>query len=193
MAAPEPAIVPGQGDWTVDVRFEHPQQIVLQMGGDNKPKRFWYTILTLTNSINHDVDFYPECALMTDTFQIISAGKGASDAVFEQIKKRHKSIYPFLEPLEKAGNKILQGQDNAKDVAVIWPDFDPEAKNIKLFIAGLSNETVVINPPTAKDTAGKLARVFLRKTLELNYALGGDPTFRSDTRLTFKGKCWIMR
>ena len=31
LAAPEPAIVPGPRDWTVDVTFEHPQQITLEL------------------------------------------------------------------------------------------------------------------------------------------------------------------
>jgi len=193
LAAPEPAIVPGPDDWTVDITFEHPQQIMLRLSGDNKPRRFWYTLITLTNKSNRDVDFYPRCELMTDTFQIIPAGKGAPGAVFEQIKRRHQSRYPFLEALEKAGNKILQGEDNTKDIAVIWPDFDAQAKNIKVFIAGLSNETVAIDRPTAKDKGGKPVKVFLRKTLELSYNLGGDPALRSDAKLTYNGKRWIMR
>ena len=193
LAAPEPAIVPGPGQWTIDTVFIHPQQIVLQSGGGDRPRRFWYTIITLTNNINSDVDFYPKCDLMTDTFRIISAGKGVSPAVFEQIKRRHQSRYPFLEPLEGAGNKILQGEDNTKDIAIIWPDFDVQAKNIKLFVTGLSNETVVIDHPVAKDKTGKPIRVFLRKTLELSYAFRGDPSLRSDANLAYRGKRWIMR
>ncbi|MCK4752318.1 MAG: hypothetical protein KAS75_02650 [Planctomycetes bacterium] len=192
-AAPKPAIVSGPDDWTIEVMFEHLQQIELKLSGTAKPTRFWYTILTLTNKAKRDVDFYPKCELMTNTLQIISAGKHTPPVVFEQIKKRHRSRYPFLESLEKAENKILQGEDNAKDIAIIWPDFDDNAKNIKLFIAGLSNETVVIDHPTAKDKAGKPLKVFLRKTLEFSYNLKGDPAFRSQTKLTYKGKRWIMR
>jgi len=177
LAAPEPAIVPAPGQWTVDVRFTHPQQIVLPTRADNQPMRFWYV----------------KCDLMTDTFQITPANKAVTPAVFEQIKKRHRSRYPFLEPLTKAGNRILQGEDNTKDIAVIWPDFDVKAKNIKVFIAGLSNETVVIDHPVAKDQSGLPIKVFLRKTLELSYAFKGDPTLRSGAGLTYKGKRWIMR
>ena len=138
LAAPEPAIVAGPRDWTVNVTYEHPQQITLHLGGNTKAQRFWYTILTLTNKTRRDVDFYPKCELMTDTFRIMPAGNGVTVAVFERIKRRHQSKYPFLEPLEKAGNKILQGEDNAKDVALIWPDFDVRAKSIRVFITGLS-------------------------------------------------------
>jgi len=193
LAAPEPAIVPAPGQWTVDVEFTHPQQIVLRRGPGNQPVRFWYTILTLTNHTGNDVDFYPKCDLMTDSFQILSAGRTVTPAVFEQIKTRHKSKYPFLEPLEQAGNKILEGEDNAKDIAVIWADFDDKATNIKLFITGLSNETAVVDHPISKDDAGTPLRVFLRKTLELSYDLKGDPALRSDASLTYKAKRWIMR
>jgi len=193
LAAPEPAIVQGPHDWTVDVAFEHPQQIILPAGGSGSPRRFWYTIVTLINKTNRDVDFYPKCELMTDGFQIIPAGKATPPAVFERIKKRHQSKYPFLESLRKSGNKILQGEDNTKDIAIIWPDFDAQAKNIKVFVAGLSNETVAIDHPIAKDQAGGPVKVYLRKTLELSYTLRGDPARRSYLKLTYKGKRWVMR
>jgi hypothetical protein len=192
-AAPEPAVVQEPQQWTLDVTFEHPKLIMLQPGVDGKPRRFWYVIITLTNNTNDDVDFYPKCELMTDTFQIISAGKNVSPAVFEQIKRRHQSKYPFLESLEKAGNKILQGRDNSKDIAIIWPDFDAQAQNIQIFITGLSNETAVINHPVQKDEAGNPVKIFLRKTLELNYSLRSDPALRSDVDITYKGKRWVMR
>jgi len=192
-AAPEPAIVPGQMDWTVDVTFEHPQQIMLRPGGRGKARRFWYTIITLTNKTGSDVDFYPNCDLMTDTFHIIPAGRNTPTGVFEGIKRRYQRKYPFLEPLEKTGNKLLEGEDNAKDIAVIWPDFDAQVKNIKVFITGLSNETAAIDHPVAKDGAGKPVKVYLRKTLELSYSLSGDPALRSYARLSYKGKRWIMR
>lgn len=193
LAAPEPAIVQDPGQWTLDVTFEHPQQMVLQSGAEGKPSRFWYTIVTLTNKTNDDVDFYPKCELMTDTFQIIPAGSYVSPIVFEQIKGRHQSKYPFLEPLEKASNKVLQGEDNAKDIAIIWPDFDVHAKSIQVFITGLSNETVAISHPVNKEQTGMPVMVFLRKTLELSYSLRGDPALRSDVGIVYKDKRWIMR
>jgi hypothetical protein len=192
-AAPEPSVVPGPDVWTFDIRFEHPEQITFRAGNYEQPERFWYIILTLTNNTARDVDFYPKCELMTDTFEIIPAGHRVPLAVFEQIKNRHKAKYPLLELLEDAGSKILQGVDNAKDVVVIWRDFDDKAKNITLFLGGLSNETAVFDHPVAKDENGKPIKVFLRKTLELSYKLGGDPAFRYDAKLLFGENRWIMR
>jgi hypothetical protein len=193
LAAPEPAVVQPPGLWTANIEFSHPQQLVLTQGPDNKPIRFWYTVITLTNNTGRDVDFYPKCDLMTDSFKIIPAGKLVPPSVFSLIKQRHRSRYPFLEPLDRAGNTILEGEDNTRDIAIIWPDFDTKAKNIKIFITGLSNETAVVNHPVSKDQAGEPVKFFLRKTLELNYALRSDAALRSDTSLVYKGKRWIMR
>ncbi len=193
MAAPEPAIVPTPGQWTVDIEFTHPQQIVLRRGSDNQPVYFWYMILTLTNNTGKDVGFYPKCDLLTDTFQIVPAGKSVSPVVFEHIRKRHEKRYPFLELLDQTNNKILQGEDNTKDIAIIWPDFDKKAKNIKIFITGLSNETAGVNHPYDRDDTGNPVKVYFRKTLELSYDLKGDPVLRPSLRLTHKEKRWIMR
>ena len=208
-AAPQPAIAPRPGQWTLETRFEQPQQLVLPYGA-NGETRYWYMILTVTNRTRDDVDFRPKCELMTDTFQIVPAGVGVPSVVFEKIKERHKSRYPFLEPLGKVEsrlvksadkakvggveNLLLQGEDNTKDIAVIWPDFDPQATAFKVFIAGLSNELAVVNHPVAIDpNDGKPAKVFLRKTLVLDYALRSDPTLRSAVDVVYKGKSWVMR
>jgi hypothetical protein len=154
--------------------------------------RFWYLVITVTNNTGDDVDFYPQCELMTDTFEIIPAGKGVPQGAFEHIKTRHRSMYPFLEQLEPSGMRILQGSDNTRDVAIIWPDFDMKAKEVSLFIAGLSNETIAVDYPVA-DEGGAPAKVFLRKTLELDYSFSGDPAFRAEPKMTFAGSNWIMR
>jgi len=192
VAAPQPAIVQRPGQWTVEVRFEQPQQMVLPWGG-NGPARYWYTIFTLTNRTGQDVAFYPRCELMTDTFRIVPAGMNVSPVVFERIKQRHQSRYPFLESLLNVENRILQGEDNAKDIAVIWRDFDTRAESFKIFLTGLSNETAVIDHPVAVDATGQPVKVYLRKTLELDYAFRGDPALRDSVEVVYKGKDWVMR
>jgi len=191
MAAPKPAVVQRSQDWTVDVKYEPLQQIMLRPDDMSRPVRFWYLILTVTNNTGDDVEFYPHCELMTDTFEIIPAGKDVPPEVFEFIKARHRSLYPFLEQLDPSGMRILQGSDNTRDIAIIWPDFDMRAKEISLFIAGLSNETVAVDYPVV--ASGKPEKVFLRKTLELDYSFSGDPAFRAEPKITFAGSDWIMR
>jgi hypothetical protein len=191
-AAPEPAVVQGPGLWTANVQFEPLRQFMYQPTEQVKPRRFWYTILTISNDTDQDIDFYPQCDLMTDTFQILPAGKLVPVEVFELIKARHASQYPLLESLRQVDNRILQGEDNARDVAIIWSDFDPLAKNVKLFISGLSNETALVRLPAA-DASVPEKTAFLRKTLELNFHLKGDAVWRSDKDIAFKGKTWVMR
>lgn len=190
---PEPAIVPDVGDWTLDVVFEHPQQISVQLPGESVKKRFWYTILAITNNTGQDASFYPSCELVTDTFQITTAGKNVRKIVFDRVKLRHQGKYPFLEYIEHSDSRILQGSDNRKDIAIIWSDFDSNAKNVSLFIAGLSNETVAIDHPTERDSMASPVKVYLRKTLGLDYSIGGDPSFRASAQLTYKDKRWVMR
>jgi len=192
-AAPEPAIVQGPDDWTLDVRFEHPQQLVLRSLQGRAVERYWYVILTLTNKAGRFVEFYPKCDLMTDTFEIIPSGRGVSEKIIEKIKSRHQLRYPFLESLEEAGNRILQGSDNARDIVITWRDFDVRANNIKLFFSGLSNETAVIEHPQKVDDSGRAVKVYLRKTLELSYTLPSDGVARSQVKLTYDGKRWVMR
>jgi len=192
-AAPEPAIVPKSSDWNLQVQFEHPRQIMVRTGRDAQLSRYWYIFLTITNNAGREVNFYSKCELMTDSFQIIPAGKDVSPAVFEKIKKLHHRRYPFLQWLRESEPKILQGQDNTRDIAVIWPDFDAKAHQISLFVSGLSNETAVIEHPIAKRPDGRPLKVYLRKTLQLNYTVRSDVAFRSDADLHFKGKHWVMR
>ncbi len=192
-AAPEPAIIQSSSQWTIDTEFTNPQKIFIRFTSDNRPIVFWYMIITITNKTGNDVDFYPKCDLMTDTFQIVPEGEGVIPSVFEQIKQRHNNRYPFLESLDQTDNKLLEGEDNAKDLAIIWPDFDKNATKITLFITGLSNETAVVNHPVAKDENGQPLKVYLRKTLELKYTVKNDPVSREGVSLSFESKRWIMR
>ncbi len=189
-AAPKPAIVQGPLLWTADATFEHLQQIVYQPSEQSKPRRFWYLILTVNNNTGKDIEFYPQCDLMTESFEILPAGKRVPQEIFEIVATLYRDKYPLLESMAAADNRILQGEDNARDIALIWSDFDSGAKNVKLFITGLSNETAVVNAPGRGDTS---QRVYLRKTLELRYHLKGDAAWRSNGDIVYQGHQWVMR
>ena len=193
-AFPEPSLVPGPNEWTLDVVYDQPHQITMNVPGRKTPTRFWYITLTLTNNSGlGDADFYPSCALVTDTFQVVKAGEEITDIVFEKLKVIHQGKYPLLESIEHVGNKILEGVDNTRDVAVIFPDFDPDAKNVTLFVSGLSNETVALDHPSKKDADGNPVKIYLRKTLALEYSIAGDKALRDTAKLVLKDKKWVMR
>ncbi|MEJ2647705.1 MAG: hypothetical protein P8016_04750 [Sedimentisphaerales bacterium] len=193
LAAPKPAVVQGPNLWTLKTEFTQPQQIIFKRASDNKPVRFWYMIITITNNSKRDVDFFPKCELATDTLQINSAGQGVASTVFESIKERHKKKYPFLELLGTTDSRILQGEDNARDVAIIWPDFDHDAIKVNIYIAGLSNETAEVQYPARTNQDEEPKTVFLRKTLELKYNVKGDPASANGAMLEYKEKSWVMR
>lgn len=193
LSAPNPAIVPTEDLWTVDVKFTHPKQIVMPFRGNIQSQRYWYTIVTITNNFNEDIHFYPKCDLMTDTFQIKSAGTDVGKMIFNKIKIRHQGQYPFIEFLQKTETIVRQGEENAKDIAIIWSDFDTQARSVKMFLTGFSNETVIVEHPVQKDKNNMPLKVFLRKTLELSYKIEGESESRSDKNLVYSGKRWIMR
>ena len=191
-AAPKPILAPRKGIWTNKVEFAHPKQLTLIVPGSEEPQRFWYMILTVTNQTSQSVPLYLKSQLMTDTYQIVTAGRGVQKYVFDKIKLMNQGRYPFLEWAETVDNKILAGEDNQLDIAIIWPDFDIEAKNVKFFVSGLSNETACIKHPTVlKD--GNPLEVCLSKTLEIDYAVPGHKSKRDKQALAYSGKSWIMR
>ncbi len=192
-AFPVPTWLGTASEWTLDVEYSQPRQIEVKLPGSETPQRYWYIILTLVNRTGKDVDFFPECTLVTDTFEVLEANVDINTIVFNRIFKLHEGRYPFLQPIELADSVLLQGEDNAVDLAIIWPDFDPDAKNITLFVQGLSNQTAVIEHPTDTDENGDPVKIYLSKTLGLEYAIPGDPMFRSDARLEYMDTIWVFR
>lgn len=187
-AYPEPAVVQNAKQWTLTVEYSQPEQLMLRM--DNQTLRFWYIVLTVTNNSDFDeVSFYPACELMTDTFRIIPADKGVPKVVFETIRLQTQGRYPFLESLDFVDHRVFKGPDNTRDFAIIWPDFDPAAKEISLFIGGLSNETAILSTASSEQTEPTV----LQKTLRLKYAIGGDEKLRQNAVLQEIASDWVMR
>jgi hypothetical protein len=191
-AYPQPAVVQGVRQWTLNVEYSQPEQLMLRSTDGKTSQRFWYIILTVTNNSDFDeVAFYPACELMTDTFKIIPADRHVPRTVFETIKKLTQGRYPFLESLDFVDHRVFRGEDNSRDIAIIWPDFDPQAREISLFIGGLSNETAVVEKPAKQEPDTE--PVILQKTLQLRYAIGGDPQLRQNAVLREIDSTWVMR
>ncbi|MHC5162751.1 MAG: hypothetical protein ACYSO4_06495 [Planctomycetota bacterium] len=191
---PTPKVVQKIDQWTLKTVYSAPEQITLKLPNESTPKRFWYIVLTVTNEMTQEgVEFYPLCRLITDTFQVIPADKNVPTAVFDAVKRKHQGSYPFLESLDFKDHRVGRGEDNSRDFVIIWPDFDPKARQISLFVGGLSNETAVIEHPKLKDEDGAAKKIFLQKTLHLKYAVAGDEKLRSATKIKEIKKDWVMR
>lgn len=179
------AAVAGITSWSLDVVYEQPRQI--SSGG----AMYWYVILSITNKTGDEVGFYPDCDLMTDTYQLIQAGAGVPGSVYQKVQELYKDKYPFLQPLENSMGKLLPGEDQTKDVLIVWKDFDRDARSIKLFVSGLSGATTSVEKPGVDGAPAE--QVMLRKTLEFDYAITSDPQMRTDSSLLYKGMQWVMR
>ncbi|AQQ69832.1 hypothetical protein SMSP2_00166 [Limihaloglobus sulfuriphilus] len=191
-SAPRPAMVPLPGIWTIETEFENLRPIMFSPDG-SEPQRYWYMILSLTNNSPNTVPFYPSIELMTDTYFFCQANDFPAGAIFKQIRLVNQGKYPFLISYDDIDSSILKGSDNTVDIAVVFRDFDAEAKSLSIFIEGLSNETVTIEHPTKTDKDGNPLKVRLRKTLKLNYNLPGDNTAKQSRTLIFDSLEWVMR
>ena len=188
-------------DWELDFQYKHLQAIKLQVPAEAAPRLFWYLRYQVTNHTDADRVFIPSFALYTRTGQLIRSGQNVPVHVFHHIKKMFND--PFLKDISGMTGKLLQGEDNAKDGVAIWPDFDPAAGTVKIFVAGLSGETAEIKLPkpvwvTEIDVLGNTKKVsksklVLSKTLQLTYSIPGEPQSRLYAPVNVGKKKWIMR
>jgi len=122
-------------------------------------------------------------------------------AVQAGTKKRHNN--PLLKDHTEIIGKLLYGKDNAKDGVAIWPDFDPKAGSLDVFVGGLSGETAELKlprpvPVTETDANGveKIEvkyKVILHKSLRLSFSVKGESGNRTYTRAKFLAKKWVLR
>ncbi len=171
-------------NWQLDFKFG-PLKMVRLSRPAAKIQTFWYLPYTVTNNTGRDVDFYPRCHLFTDTGRLFEAPNGVDALAYPDIAQLLGK--ELLEEDLFVRGRLLQGEENARESVIILKDFDPKAISFKLFIAGLSGETVwVTDPMTAKTRP-------LVKTLQLSYALGGDRFSSTELTAQLKDKEWIMR
>jgi hypothetical protein len=191
-AVVRPAMVPPPGTWQLDFELHgDPQQITVTLPGDSQSRRFWYLLYTVTNNTGLEVEFYPRFTLFTNTLKLSDAGVGVRKPVFLEIRKLYDKTIPLLEPEDMVTGPILVGQDNARDSVAIFEDFDPNAVWAKIFVSGLSNETVAVDLPTIETQQKK--QILLRKTLMLEYQVPGDRYNPQQRVMLYRNRQWIMR
>ena len=197
--APQPSEVPV--DWELTFQYKDLQPMQVHVPGEPSPRLFWYLRYAVTNRTGKDQIYIPSFELYTRTGQLIRAGENVPTYVFEHIREVLND--PFIKDASEITGKLLQGEDNAKDGLAIWPDFDPSAGTIKLFIGGLSGETAEVQLPRPvrvreMDVDGRIKEVIktkliLSKTLQLTYEIPGQKEGRLRAPIKFVGKKWIMR
>jgi hypothetical protein len=133
---------------------------------DGKDQTYWFMRYTVTNNSGRDILFTPSFEIVAESGVASSAIKNVPAPVFAKIKSLYNNSF-LLSPINVDG-KLLQGEDNAKDSVAIFPALDPESRNFKIFVMGLSGETSEVVDPISKK------QVLLQKTLELDYNLPGQ-------------------
>lgn len=177
----EPSRIPVS--WELNFKYGPVERVYVDVDGKQTP--FWFIRYTVTNNSGRDVLFTPSFELVSENGQALQAFKGIPTSVFDKIKGLYKNSL-MLSPTDIYG-KLLQGDDNAKDGVIIFPAIDPNARNFRLFVMGLSGETTdkVINPVTNKP-------VLLQKTLELDINIPGQAIGIEPTSKVTASK-WVMK
>jgi len=194
-AVPEPVNAPDS--WELNFRYQDPQRVSVFLPGQAKPVVYWYMLYTVENATGHEVDFYPEFELVTDTLKVVRSEVGVSPEAYRAVQRR--SGDPLLVPPERALGRLLRGKDRARRSVAIWRDFDPKAKAFKIYVSGLSGEVKRLrNPsfdPTRPESKTNKRYFILRKTLEIGYKFPGAESTRSQTvpGRVRDGQKWIMR
>lgn len=195
-AAPEPALVQGSGIWQLEFQLynDRPEPITLQVPGTDEVRTYWYLLYQVTNPTAKAIDFYPRFELFTDRLQLSRGGVAERRYVYEAIRDRYAGTIPLMEPSAMVAGRVLVGQDNARDSVAVFEDFDPKATRLKLFVMGLSNETVTVASPVRMDPeTNQPVEVLLRKTLALEYRVAGDPRDPGNRAMLYQSRDWVMR
>lgn len=196
---PKPLTVPQQ--WQFDVEIGDLRPISVRLPDKTEDQIFWYLRYTVTNRSGEDRTFVPEIILYTDTGEIIRSGKRTPMVVFDKIKAVYNDTLMKV-PTAMTGT-LIQGEDNAKGSVAIWPDFDPNAGKVSIFLGGLSGETVSVKLPApitvvepdwqGKEHSVTKDKLLLTKTLELQYAVPGEKTARRHLAPKLVKQQWVMR
>ncbi len=183
--------------WELGFEFYDPQRIEVNLSGDSTPTTFWYVVYRVTNQTGQDVFFTPSFRIITNTLQTIVGGDGISLDVYNAIAARHKKEFPFFAIPSKVTGKLLQGGVNARTSAAVFTTFDTKAAGFRVFAGGLSGDIERLPNPTFKPgepESEKNKRFFLlRRTLELDYDLPGDPETRSYAKPIRRNRQWVLR
>jgi len=193
--ATQPSIAPKS--WELKFRYQDPQRISVVIPGQKEPVLYWYVLYTVEDPAKHEVDFYPQFDLVTDTLKVIPSEVKVSPEAFQAIKRQTNDAL-LLTP-EKIVGKLQRGADRVRHGVAIFRDFDPKAKGFTLFVSGLSGEMKrVKNPGFDKDKPegpDNLRYMVFRKTLAVPYKFPGSEGRRSEStpERVIDGQKWIMR
>ncbi|MFH1747838.1 MAG: hypothetical protein ABIG44_12455 [Planctomycetota bacterium] len=202
---PEPA--PTRVSWEFGLKYDDPQRIEVLLPGNDRSEVYWYMVYTVTNPDSRSQLFFPTFQIVTEDLQVIDTDVGISPLVFEAIRERHRKTHKYLVHPTPGIGELLSGDDNARECVAIWRQMDLNINSFKVYVSGLSGETLFIpNPvydpdkpetvqrgPDGKERVVNPKHFTLRKTLEIKYQLPGSEASRSLAAPERDETRWIMR
>lgn len=182
-AAPEPEIVPSA--WQLHFKWGTPGVISVDLPTQSAPVLYGYLPYTVINKTGEDRLYAPDIWVWTDAGELLQANRKVPPAAFSALKSHLRN--ELLESPAKIVGRLLQGEDNARDGAIMWPVGDRDVNLLRIFVGGLSGETKQIPNPAGGDP------IILRKTLTLEYETPGDNINAGMKPFILKGHKWVMR
>ena len=135
-------------------------------------RHYWYMTYVVENGTGVDQIWAPSLVMYTDKGEILDGGRKVPSTVTDEVLEYVGD--PLLEPQYSIIGELKQGRGNARSGLVIWPAAKTDVNELSVFVAGLSSDTIVVpHPKTGKD-------VVLRKSLQRDYLIPGNPTARGD-------------
>ena len=201
---PEPSPYPIS--WELGFQHDTPKRVVVKVPGKGN-RAYWYMTYTVSNKTDEDRMFLPVFEMVTKDGTVHrSNNKDVPPHVFDEIKRRERAKYPFLEPHGKVVGVLRVGDDQAKDGVAIWAEPMAEMGNFAIYVSGLSGEIVTMKmvngvpvkvkpETTAIDLKGVAEKdiIHLRKSLQLNYVIYGDEVYPGLDEVNVRPEAWVMR
>lgn len=148
-------------------------------------KPYWYFTYTVENRTGDEQIWAPRFVLYTDAGELMRSGVDVPTRVTSDVIDMLGN--DLLMNQNEVIGEIRQGREHAREGVVIWPFGDISVTEISLFISGVSGETAeVTNPITGE-------RILLRKTLQREYLVPGNPIARGSRPVRFQDDRWIFR
>lgn len=152
---------------------------------ESTDRHYWYLTYTVENRTRRDQTWAPQFTLFTDAGEILSSGEGVSMEVTRSIMSMLGNEL-MMNQYEIIG-ELLQGREHAKEGLVVWPARNLNVTELSLFVSGISGETARVTDPVTGE------EILLRKTLQRDYIVPGDPAARGSEPIEFDSHRWIFR
>jgi hypothetical protein len=173
------------------VRFVHVD--VPLRDGRLRPKLVWYLEYSLKNPSDKPVNFVPRFVLVSKDRGKIYPDRLIPVAV-PLIRKREDPNRPLLNTIEITG-KIPPAPKGAEPSiwgVATWEDIDPRTDHFAIYIQGLTNAFLWVDPPGAykNGDAPGTGREYFAKTLILNFWRPSDPELEHEEEIRFEDYKW---